>query len=64
MNSRFEQAFKRLLIKKIDHEKSNIVAGMGLDTIEKYREQVGLIRGLLLVEQLWADAITEADKET
>jgi len=63
MNSRFEDLFKRKLDEKIAFESKNLIAGMGIDTIEKYREQVGVIRGLLLLRALWDETKTAVDKE-
>jgi hypothetical protein len=63
MNSRFEAIFMRALDDKIGFESKNLIAGMGIDTIEKYREQVGVIRGLHLVRDLWDVAKSETDKE-
>jgi hypothetical protein len=63
MNNRFETLFMRAVDSKIDFESKNLVSGMGIETIEKYREQVGLIRGLLLMRDLWAETRKEIEKE-
>jgi hypothetical protein len=51
------------LDRKIAFESKAIIEGMGIDSFEKYRECVGVIRGLSLVRALWDETKTLVDKE-